>query len=106
VKLREIRLNTGTGVFGCLAGLEAVAEAPLFLLIWIMSVLVMLYLSILLDHPVTFSLLRPPPLWCCGGIAEGENVLGGLIDQGEEVRVVILTKALSTKVRQLNANLV
>jgi hypothetical protein len=106
MKLREIRLNTITGVFGCLTGLEAVAEAPLFLLIRIIRVLVLLYLSILLDHPVTFSLLRPIPLWCCGGIAEGENVLGGLIDQGEEVRVVILTKALSTKVRQLNANLV
>src|SRR5438093_1112560 len=106
VKLCEVRCNPITGVFGCLTGGAAVAEAPLFLLIRIMSVLVLLDLSILLDHPVTFSVLRPPPLWYCRGVAEGENVLGGLIDQGEEVRVVILTKALPTKVRQCNANFV
>ena len=106
MKLREIRLHTLTGLFGCVAGWEAVAEAPLFLFIRFISVLVLLDLSILLDHPVPFSWLRPPPLWYCGGVAEGENVLGGFIDQGEEGRVVILPKALSTKVRQGNANLV
>ena len=45
VKMCEILFNPITGLFGCLAGLEAVAEAPLFLLIRIISVLVMLYLS-------------------------------------------------------------
>jgi len=106
VKSPQYLFDRIAGVFGLGTGVEAVAEVPRFLIRGILSISGLLDLSIMLDPPVTFAVLRLPPRGCGGGVAEGYNVLGGLIDQGHEIRRVIFTQALSPKVSQLNANFV